>query len=133
LEVVGQNFKNYIAHHWEMVEPKRDIFAILRTIMEQRIMILDGGMGTQIQKFRLKPEDYRGTEFKDHPAELAGNNDLLVLTQPQLILEIHKSYLEAGADMIETNTFSSTSVAQGDYKLEHIVMCLCLFWENVPR
>jgi 5-methyltetrahydrofolate--homocysteine methyltransferase len=104
-----------------MVEPKRDIFAILRTIMEQRIMILDGGMGTQIQKFRLKPEDYRGTEFKDHPAELAGNNDLLVLTQPQLILEIHKSYLEAGADMIETNTFSSTSVAQGDYKLEHIV------------
>jgi 5-methyltetrahydrofolate--homocysteine methyltransferase len=61
--------------------------------MEQRILILDGGMGTEIQKHRLKPEDYRGTEFKDHPVELAGNNDLLVLTQPQLILEIHRVFL----------------------------------------
>uniref|UniRef100_A0AAQ4QDC0 Methionine synthase n=1 Tax=Gasterosteus aculeatus aculeatus TaxID=481459 RepID=A0AAQ4QDC0_GASAC len=92
----------------------------LRAVLQQRIMVLDGGMGTMIQQHKLEEEDFRSEEFKDHPLPLKGNNDLLSLTQPNIIYNIHKDYLLAGADVIETNTFSSTSVAQADYGLEHM-------------
>ncbi|GAM22664.1 hypothetical protein SAMD00019534_058390 [Acytostelium subglobosum LB1] len=97
------------------------IFEQLRATMRERIMILDGAMGTEIQKFKLKDHHYRGEEFKDFPHELGGNNDLLVLTQPHIIKEIHKKYLEAGADIIETNTFNGNIFSQADYKMEHLV------------
>ncbi|KAM4624117.1 methionine synthase isoform 2-T2 [Polymixia lowei] len=91
----------------------------LRAVLQQRIMVLDGGMGTMIQQQNLEEEDFRGKEFKDHPLLLKGNNDILSITQPDVIYQIHKDYLLAGADIIETNTFSSTSIAQADYGLEH--------------
>ncbi len=94
--------------------------AQLPQILQQRIAILDGAMGTMIQRYKLSEQDYRGTRFADHPKDLKGNNDLLVLTRPEVISEIHEQYLAAGADIIETNTFGSTSVAQEDYGLaEH--------------
>src|SRR6185436_3231342 len=93
----------------------------LEAALKERIVILDGAMGTMIQGYSLGESDYRGERFKDHSHDLKGNNDLLALTQPQIIREIHEQYLEAGADMIETNTFNSTSIAQSDYGLEHIV------------
>lgn len=92
----------------------------LRALLQQRILVLDGAMGTMIQQHRLEEEHFRGDEFREHPVPLKGNNDLLSITQPHIIYQIHKEYLEAGADIIETNTFSSTSVAQADYKLEHL-------------
>ncbi len=84
-------------------------------------MVLDGAMGTMIQRHSLEEEDFRGVRFKDHGYPLKGNNDLLSLTQPQIIKDIHRQYFEAGADIVETNTFSGTSIAQADYHLEHIV------------
>ena len=87
----------------------------------QRILILDGAMGTMIQRYGLSEADYRGARFADHPHDLKGNNDLLVLTKPTVIREIHRAYLDAGADIIETNTFNSTQAAQADYHLEPIV------------
>ncbi|KAF7648951.1 hypothetical protein LDENG_00149660 [Lucifuga dentata] len=94
--------------------------AELRAVLQQRIMVLDGGMGTMIQQHRLEEEDFRGTEFKEHHLPLKGNNDILSITQPDVIYTIHKDYLLAGADIIETNTFSSTSVAQADYGLQRL-------------
>ncbi|MCB0761150.1 MAG: homocysteine S-methyltransferase family protein [Flavobacteriales bacterium] len=93
----------------------------IQELIQQRILILDGAMGTMIQRHRLQEDDFRNAALQDHPHPLAGNNDLLTLTRPDIILDIHKSYLEAGADIIETNTFSSTSIAQADYGLEHLV------------
>ena len=90
----------------------------IEQILKERIMILDGAMGTMIQRHKLEEEDYRGDRFKDHPTSVKGNNDLLSITQPQIIKDIHKKYLEAGSDIIETNTFSSTSIAQADYQME---------------
>lgn len=89
--------------------------------MKKRIMILDGAMGTMIQSYNLSEEDFRGDEFKSHPKPLRGNNDLLCLTQPDIIYEIHKSYLEAGADFTETNTFNGTSISHSDYGTQHLV------------
>ena len=89
--------------------------------LKNRILILDGAMGTMIQRYKLGEAEYRGTRFADHHSDLKGNNDLLALTQPQIIGDIHRAYLDAGADIIETNTFNSTTVAQADYHLEHIV------------
>ncbi|KAJ2181333.1 hypothetical protein EV181_005249, partial [Coemansia sp. RSA 532] len=89
--------------------------------LNKRIMFLDGAMGTQIQDLRLSEEDFRGERFKDHKKDLKGNNDLLVLTQPKCIYEIHRNYLLAGADFVETNTFSGTTIAQADYAAEAIV------------
>ncbi len=90
----------------------------LEELLSQRIVYLDGAMGTMIQQYKLEEEDFRGDHFKDHPVDLKGNNDLLVLTRPHIIKEIHKQYLLAGSDIIETNTFSGTTVAQADYQLE---------------
>ena len=89
-------------------------------ILEQRIAILDGAMGTMIQRFKLTEADYRGERFKDHPKDLKNNGDLLSLTRPDVIRDIHEGYLAAGADIIETNTFGATSIAQADYDLAGI-------------
>src|SRR5262245_48957942 len=86
--------------------------------LKKRILILDGAMGTMIQRHKLDEAAYRGDAFKDHPSPLKGNNDLLCLTQPKIIGDIHREYLEAGADIIETNTFNSNRVSMGDYKME---------------
>jgi 5-methyltetrahydrofolate--homocysteine methyltransferase len=93
----------------------------LNDILNQKILILDGAMGTMIQRYKLTEEDYRGVRFKDYEYSLKGNNDLLTLTQPQIIEAIHKEYLEAGADIIETNSFSGTTIAMADYHLEDLV------------
>jgi 5-methyltetrahydrofolate--homocysteine methyltransferase len=90
----------------------------IENILKERILVLDGAMGTMIQRYSLEEDDFRGERFLNHPHPLKGNNDLLSITRPDVIKEIHKKYLEAGADIIETNTFSSTSVAQADYHLE---------------
>ena len=93
----------------------------LEKILEQRIMILDGAMGTMIQAYKFEEEDYRGERFKDYEILLKGNNDLLSLTQPEAIKEIHRKYLAAGADILETNTFSGTTIAMADYAMEDLV------------
>jgi 5-methyltetrahydrofolate--homocysteine methyltransferase len=94
---------------------------LLNQIAKERILILDGAMGTMIQRYNLEEEDYRGEVFKDHAYPLKGNNDLLSITRPEIIKEIHRQYFEAGADIVETNTFSGTTIAQADYHLEHAV------------
>ena len=93
----------------------------IEEILKQRILILDGAMGTMIQRHKLEEKDFRGEILKDHPHPLKGNNDLLSITRPDIIKDIHRQYFEAGADMVETNTFGSTTVAQADYHLEHLV------------
>jgi len=90
-------------------------------LLRERVLVLDGAMGTMIQRYKLNEEDYRGERFKNHPCDLKGNNDLLSLTRPDVIREIHESYLEAGSDIIETNTFNATSVSQADYQAEALV------------
>jgi len=92
----------------------------LKREAKERILILDGAMGTMIQRYKLDEAGYRGERFKDHPRDLKGNNDLLVLSQPDIIREIHGKYLEAGADMLETNTFNAQAISQADYGLEDI-------------
>lgn len=92
----------------------------LRHLLEQRILIIDGAMGTMIQRYKLGEEDYRGERFKDWPSDIKGNNDLLCLTQPQIIKQIHGEYLAAGADIIETNTFNANGVSMEDYNMQHL-------------
>ena len=92
----------------------------LPALLQSRIAILDGAMGTMIQRYKLTEADYRGERFKDHPKDLKGNNELLMFTRPDVLLEIHEQYLAAGADIIETNTFGATSVAQEDYGLAEL-------------
>jgi 5-methyltetrahydrofolate--homocysteine methyltransferase len=93
----------------------------LPEILKTRIAILDGAMGTMIQRFKLTEADYRGERFKDFPKDVKGNNELLSLTRPDVIRDIHEGYLAAGADMIETNTFGATTIAQADYDMQHLV------------
>jgi 5-methyltetrahydrofolate--homocysteine methyltransferase len=93
----------------------------IEDILKERILILDGAMGTMIQAYKFEEEDYRGERFKDYKILLKGNNDLLTLTQPEAIREIHRKYFEAGADIIETNTFSGTTIAMADYGMEDLV------------
>jgi 5-methyltetrahydrofolate--homocysteine methyltransferase len=90
-------------------------------LLKKHVLLLDGAMGTMIQRYKLSEEDYRGEQFKNHPSDLKGNNDLLSLTRPDVIREIHEAYLEAGSDIIETNTFNATSVSQSDYGMEALV------------
>lgn len=92
----------------------------IRAALKNRILIIDGAMGTMIQRYKLEEADYRGERFKDWHSDVKGNNDLLSITQPQIIEAIHEQYLEAGADIIETNTFSSTVIAQADYDMQAI-------------
>lgn len=88
--------------------------------LNERILVLDGGMGTMIQSYRLNEADFRGERFADWPCDLKGNNDLLVLSKPEVISAIHNAYFEAGADIIETNTFNSTTIAMADYQMESL-------------
>jgi 5-methyltetrahydrofolate--homocysteine methyltransferase len=92
----------------------------IQQCLNERILIIDGAMGTMIQQYKLEEKDFRGERFKDWHKDVRGNNDLLSITQPQIIQAIHKEYLEAGADIIETNTFSSTSIAQADYDMQSL-------------
>ncbi len=96
-------------------------FAALRALFASRIAVLDGAMGTMIQQHQLAEADFRGARFRNHPRDLRGNNDLLSLTRPDLIAAIHTAYFDAGADLVETNTFNSTSIAQADYATEPLV------------
>ncbi len=93
----------------------------IEDILKKRILVLDGAMGTMLQRYKFEEEDFRGERFKDWPSDLKGNNDLLSLTQPQAIADVHRAYLEAGADIIETNTFSGTTIAMADYGMEALV------------
>ena len=96
-------------------------YELIKSLLSERILIVDGAMGTMIQRRTLSEQDYRGEKFKNHPRDLKGDNDVLVLTRPDVVSDIHRLYLEAGADIIETNTFNSTSVSQADYGLEGAV------------
>jgi 5-methyltetrahydrofolate--homocysteine methyltransferase len=92
----------------------------IKQLLQQRILILDGAMGTMIQSYQLEEADFRAERFADHPCDLQGNNDLLSLTQPKIISDIHRAYFEAGADIVETNTFNGTSIAMADYQMEDL-------------
>src|SRR5215217_4286729 len=92
----------------------------IKDLLKERILIIDGAMGTMIQRYKLSEEDYRGERFKDWPSDVKGNNDLLCLTQPHIIREIHGKYLEAGADIIETNTFNAQKISMADYGVESL-------------
>lgn len=105
----------------KVATPSLNRSEILQKILSERILVLDGAMGTMIQQYNLSEEDYRGERFAQWPHPLKGNNDLLVLTQPHIIEEIHRKYLEAGADILETNTFNSQRVSMADYHMEELV------------
>ncbi len=93
----------------------------IQELIQERILVLDGAMGTMIQSYQLEEDDYRGERFADHPCDLKGNNDLLSIVRPDIIKSIHKAYYEAGADIVETNTFNATSIAMADYQMEDLV------------
>jgi 5-methyltetrahydrofolate--homocysteine methyltransferase len=99
----------------------QDINQILEKILQERILVLDGAMGTMLQRHRLTEDDFRGERFKSHPKSLKGNNDLLVLTQPEIVAGVHRDYLSVGADIVETNTFNSTRISQADYDTQGLV------------
>ena len=105
----------------------------LKALLSERILVLDGAMGTMLQAYDFQEDDFRGDRFQNHPIPLAGNNDLLSITQPNAIYEVHAKYLEAGADIIETNTFSGTSIAMADYALEDYVMELNVASAQIAR
>jgi 5-methyltetrahydrofolate--homocysteine methyltransferase len=105
----------------------------LEHLLSQRILVLDGAMGTMIQRHKLTEQDFRGERFRSHPKDLRGNNDMLVLTRPDIIRSIHEEYLAAGADIIETNSFSGTRIAQADYGLEPFVYELNVEAAKVAR
>ncbi|MFO0106099.1 MAG: homocysteine S-methyltransferase family protein [Burkholderiales bacterium] len=105
----------------------------LPEILKNRIAILDGAMGTMIQRFKLSEADYRGERFKDFPKDVKGNNELLSLTRPDVIRDIHEGYLAAGADLIETNTFGATTVAQADYDMQHLAREMNLQSAKIAR
>src|ERR671916_2329484 len=109
------------------------ILNALRAAARDRILVLDGAMGTEIQALRLGEEDFRGTRFRDFTHDLKGNNDLLILTQPDAVRQVHLDYFRAGADIVETNTFSGTSIAQADYGMEEIVYELNVEGARIAR
>src|ERR671922_1204115 len=94
-----------------------DTLSFLHRALAERILVLDGAMGTMLQRLKLSEEDFRGERFRQHPAPLKGNSDLLVLTRPDAVASIHSQYFEAGADIVETNTFTATTISQADYGL----------------
>ncbi len=113
--------------------PETESYAKLSQLLAERIVYLDGAMGTMIQRHKLQEEDFRKGHFEDHPKDLKGNNELLTLTRPEIIREIHQAFLAAGADIIETNTFSATRIAQADYELEDCVDALNLASARLAR
>ena len=110
-----------------------DKTAVLESLLAERILLMDGAMGTMIQDYRLAEEDYRGRRFADHPSDVKGNNDLLNLSQPEIVRDIHTAFLDAGADILETNTFNSTAVSQADYGLEEATYDLNLEGARLAR
>ncbi|MCG8413048.1 MAG: homocysteine S-methyltransferase family protein, partial [Pseudomonadales bacterium] len=106
---------------------------LLKDALTQRILLLDGAMGTMIQSRKLEEAEFRGERFKDHSCDLTGNSDILCLTRPQIIKDIHLAYLQAGADIVETNTFSATQAAQSDYELEDLTYELNVAGAKVAR
>ena len=110
-----------------------DSYQSLLTAAQQRILLIDGAMGTMIQQHRLEEADFRGERFADWDSELKGNNDLLSLTQPEIILDIHRAYLEAGADIIETNTFNATTLSQADYNMQSVSVDINLVSAQLAR
>jgi 5-methyltetrahydrofolate--homocysteine methyltransferase len=113
--------------------PNNESDTLLRTLFQNRIALLDGAMGTMIQRHPLTEEDFRGERFKDHGHDLKGNNDILSITRPDIIKGIHRAYFEAGSDIVETNTFSTTTVSQADYALEGAVREINLAGAKVAR
>ena len=105
----------------------------IKDILKERVLVLDGAMGTMVQGYGLKEVDFRGSHFEEHPIDLMGNNDILSITRPDIISEIHESYLRAGADLIETNTFNANSISQADYQLEHLAYDLNLESAKIAR
>lgn len=105
----------------------------LKALLHQRILLLDGGMGTMIQSYHLQEEDYRGNRFREFPHSLKGNNDLLSLTQPEIILDIHRAYLDAGADFLETNNFNSTAISLADYHMSDLAYEMNLVSAQLAR
>lgn len=112
---------DFFKQHLQLLQAMTNKTQLLHRAIQERILIIDGAMGTMIQRYGLSEADFRGERFKNHATDLKGNNDLLCLTRPDIIAEIHRAYLEAGADLIETNTFNGTSVSQADYNMQHIV------------
>ncbi len=106
------------ANKIELGEARAERIALLPELLKQRILVIDGAMGTMIQRYTLTEEEFRGERFKDHDHDLRGANDILVLTRPQVIRDIHDAYLDAGADIIETNTFNANAISMADYALE---------------
>ncbi len=100
---------------------ENEMIKILKKALKERILILDGAMGTMLQAYKFTEEDFRGEQFKDFHLSVKGNNDMLSLTQPEAIATVHRKYFEAGADIVETNTFSSTTIAMADYEMEGYV------------
>ena len=117
----------------KMSADRNDRLTALRQALTQRILVIDGAMGTMIQGYRLAESDYRGERFKSWPSDLKGNNDILVLTQPQIVAEIHRAYLDAGADIIETNTFTANHSSQADYRAEELVRDINLAAAQIAR
>ena len=116
-----------------MRQPRTNTEALLDGVLARRILVLDGAMGTMVQRHRLGESDFRGERFKTHPRDLKGDNDLLVLVRPDVIAGIHDAYLRAGSDIIETNTFNSTRIAQADYGLESLVYELNVEGARIAR
>ncbi|WP_304187649.1 homocysteine S-methyltransferase family protein, partial [Phenylobacterium aquaticum] len=112
---------------------RSDRIAKLKAISKQRILILDGSWGVMIQRQGLAEADYRGERFKDHVGQLKGNNDMLCLTRPDIIADLHDQYFAAGADISETNTFSSTAIAQADYEMQGAVRDINLAGARIAR
>ena len=102
-------------------------------IMRDRILVLDGAMGTMLQSYGLNEEDFRGERFADHPCDLKGNHDILCLTQPKIVEDIHYAYFRAGADLVETNTFNATAISQADYQTQDIVYEINLNAARIAR
>eukprot|EP01064_Diplonema_japonicum_P035716 TRINITY_DN7827_c0_g1_i1.p1 TRINITY_DN7827_c0_g1~~TRINITY_DN7827_c0_g1_i1.p1 ORF type:complete len:1266 (+),score=360.19 TRINITY_DN7827_c0_g1_i1:50-3799(+) len=116
-----------------MTQFSEPIFAELNKLYSERIVLLDGATGTELQSYKLEEEDFRGEEFKDWPCDVKGNNDLLCLTKPDLIKKVHKDYMYAGADLIETNTFNSTTISMADYQMESLVTRLNVEAARIAR
>ena len=113
--------------------PQPDRTEELRRLLTQRILVLDGAMGTMIQRYKLQEADFRGERFANHPRDLKGANDLLCITRPDIIEEIHRAYLEAGSDIIETNTFNAQAISMADYALEPFVYEINLEAARIAR
>ena len=112
---------------------RRNRIERLKKLLEERIVFLDGAMGTMIQQHQLDERGYRGERFRNHGRDLKGNNDILSLTQPDIVADIHRSYLQAGSDIIETNTFSSTAIAQADYNMQSLAYELNVAAAKIAR